>query len=372
MTFPLAQGQWRRASALRRWSTAEVRPLPLLPSIPPVDDPIAYLERELEWNAGWTEQARELYARELPPLATGRTLAFLFGVSPTLVRHMASSQEQYYRSFEIPRRNRAPRRIDAPRVALKVIQRWIHDHVLPKMRVHPAATAFMPAGGIFRNAVPHVAAANILKVDVREFFPSIPRNLVFRAFRELSFNGVVSRQLTLLVTYNDGLPQGAPTSPVLSNAVMYPVDEALGRLAIEWNSQYTRYADDITFSSDEHRFNPDDVLAVEGVLGELNLTINHRKTQIIGGGFRHVVAGVSVSRSAMAPRSKRRAWRALFHNASISPAEYAGRLDEMNGIAGFVGQYNPSLAARYRQIARRVAYSRQAVTPYANQEPNPS
>ena len=211
------------------------------------------------------------------------------------------------------------------------------------------------------NAAPHVSAANLLKVDVRDFFPSIRRRVIFPAFSELGFNEFVSLQLTLLVTYGDSLPQGAPTSPVLSNAVMYPIDVALARLASGWNSQYTRYADDITFSSDEHRFSSEDVTTIAGVLEERDLVINHGKTRIIGGGFRHVVAGVSVSTSAMAPRNKRRAWRALFHNARLAPATYADRLDELNGIAGFVGQYDSALAARYRQIATRVAHSRRTI-----------
>ena len=335
-----------------------MRPLPLLPSVPS-DDPIAYLERELKWDHEWTGQAKELYARRLPPLGTVRTLPFLFGVSPTLIHHMLSSPQHYYRTFHIPRHNRSARRIHAPRVALKVIQRWIHDHILPKMTVHEAATAFAPSGGIFVNATPHVGAANLLKMDVLEFFPSVRPTDVYEAFDTLGFNNPVTQQLTGLVTYCNGLPQGAPTSPLLANAVMYSVDSALNRLAAEWHGHYTRYADDLTFSSNQHRFNLDDVARVAEVLHKVGFKANEEKTRIIGGGFRHVVAGVSMSTSTMAPRAKRRAWRALFHQASLAPKAYTSRYDEMNGIAGFVGQYAPTLSARYREIAALVGQNRE-------------
>jgi len=325
--------------------------------VPTLPDPVGYLERELDWSPEWTGQARNLYERKLPPLATVRTLAFLFGVSPTLIIHMTSNPRHYYRTFRIPRKNRPARRIDAPRVALKVIQRWIHDHILPQMPIHEASTAYARTGGIFVNGARHVGSANLLRMDVRDFFPSIRPAVVSAAFLDLGFDAAVADQLTKLVTYREGLPQGAPTSPVLSNAVMFPTDVALTALADSWGAVYTRYADDIAFSSSTYRFSGVDIEAVTSVIQEAGLTVNEQKTRIIGGGFRHVVAGLSVSTRPMAPRSKRRAWRALFHNVRVSPGEYASRLNELNGIVGFVGQYSPALAQEYRDILTSAANS---------------
>jgi hypothetical protein len=273
---------------------------------------------------------------------------------------MTSSTETYYNALFIPRRGRPPRGIDAPRVALKVIQRWIHDWILPRATVHESATAFAFGRGIFANGQHHATMRNLLKMDIRDFFPSVSSEAVNGVYSGMGYGSEVAAQLTALTTLNGGLPQGAPTSPVLSNAIMFDIDVALARTATGWDAAYTRYADDIAFSSATHRFSEDDVQAVTDVLAESNFSPNDRKTKRIGGGYQHVVAGVSVSVVPMAPRSRRRAWRALFHQAAANPTEFVDRVDELTGIAGFIGQYSPGRAAQYAEVIDRVVDARRS------------
>lgn len=274
---------------------------------------------------------------------------------------MRQKPRSFYRTFRIPRKNRPGRRIDAPRVALKIIQRWIHDNILSQMPTHPASTAYTREGGIFVNGIPHAGAANLLQMDVNDFFPSIRPDTVQGLFSSLGFAPTIAEQLSSLTTYREGLPQGAPTSPLLANTAMYSTDLSLARLADAWDARYTRYADDITFSSSTYRFGQPEVEAIQGVLRQAGLQANDRKTRLIGGGFRHVVAGISVTRSPMAPRDKRRVWRALFNHAAFDPSAYVDHLDQLNGIVGFVSQYSPELAERYRETAKLVGRSRTAL-----------
>lgn len=299
-------------------------------------------------------------------MVTLRTLPFLFGVSPTLLSDMGSDPSAYYREFQIAKRQ-GSRTIRAPRATLKVIQRWIYDHILVGQPLTHEVNAFRRERSIFTNALPHVGKRNFLALDVLEFFPSISITLVSRAFHDIGFHPVVSNQLAVLCTWHGGLPQGAPTSPMLSNLILQPVDEMLSNLAADWGAVYSRYADDLAFTSDEHIFGEEDVLQVASALSVVGLQLNHRKTKRIGGGFRHEMAGLSTSQAGPMPaRWKRRRWRAAFYNAETRPGEFSGRESELFGIAGYVGQYNPLLGERYKAIARATRNMTPATRPTPN------
>jgi hypothetical protein len=133
------------------------------------------------------------------------------------------------------------------------------------------------------------------------------------------------------------------------------LDERFSELAGSWEANYTRYADDLTFSSDSHRFSKEDVSTAAQILSDGGFSLNERKTRIIGGGHRHQVTGFSVSiRGPLAPRTRRRRWRALFHQAAQNPAEFTERTAEMTGIVGFVSLYDPPLASRYKETIAAV------------------
>ncbi|MEO6042794.1 MAG: reverse transcriptase domain-containing protein [Tepidiformaceae bacterium] len=265
---------------------------------------------------------------------------------------MGNFSEHYYRDFQIPKR-RGSRTIHAPRVALKVIQRWIHDHMLAGQPLTSEVNAFAPERSIFTNAGRHLGRKNFLALDVAEFFLSIGKPLVQRVFEGIGYNPLVAHQLASLCTLGGGLPQGAPTSPMLSNLIFQSVDEQLKNFAITWNAEYSRYADDLAFTSDSHYFGPEDVAAVGAALKTIGLQLNERKTKRIGGGYRHEVAGLSTtSAGAMPARWKRRQWRATFHNAELDPGVFTERTNELLGIAGYVGQYDPQLGERYKAIVQ--------------------
>ncbi len=156
--------------------------------------------------------------------------------------------EPRYREFTIPKRSGGDRRILAPDDDLKRLQRRILRRLLRRLKAHPAATGFERGKSIVTNAKAHLGQAVVLNFDLKDFFPATRAKRVKRYFRRIGWNRPATKLLLRLLTYEGGLPQGAPTSPRLSNLVNYRLDARLAGMAAALGGVYTRYADDITFS----------------------------------------------------------------------------------------------------------------------------
>ena len=179
----------------------------------------------------------------------------------------------YYSEFTIPKRHGGSRSIQAPSEGLKALQRRVLHRLLNPLPMHPAATGFVPGRSIVHNARPHLGQGVVINIDLADFFPSITAERVQKAFRGIGWNKQAASVLTNICTYQGRLPQGAPTSPAISNLVCRRLDERLaalvaGRKAHEVrfrspqtgelmkraqeadssSGHYTRYADDFTFS----------------------------------------------------------------------------------------------------------------------------
>ena len=177
---------------------------------------------------------------------------------------------------------------------------------------------------------------------------------ILKLFESFGFPSEVSKQLGALCSLNGRLPQGAPTSPAISNLAFRPVDLELVKLARGWKCVYTRYADDLAFSGSRH-FTKEDIRKVQRLIASHGFSLNRSKSRIIGSGGRQVVAGVVVNTCAQPPRVKRRVWRALFHRASKHPHEFCERQAYLQGVAALVNQYDGKLAAEYREIVQKVS-----------------
>ena len=157
----------------------------------------------------------------------------------------------HYRDFTIPKRSGGTRRILAPDDDLKQLQRRILRRLLGRLRAHPAAMGFERNRSIVTNARVHVGQAAVLRMDLIDFFPSTSARRVRKYFRRIGWNRQAARLLVRLCCHEGGLPQGAPTSPRLSNLVNYRLDARLAGMARRLLAVYTRYADDITISFSE-------------------------------------------------------------------------------------------------------------------------
>lgn len=153
-----------------------------------------------------------------------------------------------YHKFTIPKRSGGSRQITAPDPGLKKMQRCILRRLLAKLKVHPDVTGFVRGHSIVSNARAHVGTDLVIRMDIKDFFGTCKARRVKKYFRRIGWDRKTSRLLTDICTYDGSLPQGAPTSPMLSNLINYRMDARLSGLARCIGGVYTRYADDLTFS----------------------------------------------------------------------------------------------------------------------------
>lgn len=230
-----------------------------------------------------------------------------------------------YRTFWLPKRGGGYRLLSAPSPGLKQVQKGILP-LLESGEVSPYAAAYRRRKGLLDNASPHVGKPLVVKLDIRDFFGSIHFPAVFRAIdgalcrnseigshikeypansrQARNYNSVLSFFFTCFSTLDDVLPQGAPTSPLLSNLVFLPLDIQIAYFCDAHGIAYTRYSDDLTFSGD---FSPDMLIrVVSRLLKENGFALNEGKTVIARRGARQLVTGVLVNDHPQASRAYRK------------------------------------------------------------------
>lgn len=197
-----------------------------------------------------------------------------------------------YHTFNISQGEKE-RTIMAPGLELKERQRWILTNILNKVDLYECVHGFVKGRSIKTNAEKHINKKEILCLDIKNFFPTIQKNIVLDIFKSLHYVDKIAELLTELTTFNGVLPQGAPTSPYLANIAFESVDEKLISIALDENLEYTRYADDLTFSAD---FN------IEPLVGKIiktiedgGFTVNNEKTHIMKDKYRKIVTGLVVN-----------------------------------------------------------------------------
>ncbi len=226
--------------------------------------------------------------------------------------------EIHYVERSIEKKRGGTRTLHVPAEPLKNAQRAIAQHVLRKLPCHYAAVGFVSGRSIVDHAARHVGRKVVVGLDIADFFPStraerIRDSLLFFGWREDLVQTVVRLCCEPL---RQGLPQGAPTSPMLSNIVNYMMDYRLTRLAQSLCASYSRYADDITFSLDDKAcsFINNAARVVGAVVGEYSYVLNPHKTRVQRSGGRQVVTGLVVNNAVALPRRLRRSIRAALHS----------------------------------------------------------
>ena len=221
----------------------------------------------------------------LPALLSLNHLAIRTQTSYTYLRGIVQRDDsESYRKFSIRKRSGGRRFIHVPDPMLYRVQKWIHEHILKKIPCHPSSHAFTPKSSILKCASKHTGAQWLIKMDIQGFFDSVSEIQVFRDFKDLGYQPLVAFELARICTlhpgirgprwddpawqvkgynakipyYNSGilgyLPQGAPTSPLLSNLVMREIDNSIQKISRKVGLTYTRYSDDLTFSSRDKNF----------------------------------------------------------------------------------------------------------------------
>ena len=221
---------------------------------------------------------------------------------------------KHYKHFRLRKRKGGSRKISAPVPNLKLIQQTIYLRSLLPVHLHSAATGFRQGMSIVDNASVHLGNKYILKTDIHDFFGSIHTNRVQKVFEKIGYPEHVAKILTHLCCLNRCLPQGAPTSPALSNIIAYEMDRQLTLLARRYNLTYSRYADDLTFSGNLISDNAL-LLKVKEIVEEQKFKLNDAKTRFIKPNNQKIVTGISISSGVKLtiPKKKKRELRQIIY-----------------------------------------------------------
>lgn len=273
----------------------------------------------------------------LPALMTAEDLAKAMNVAVGELRFLSFSRKvsriTHYKRFYIPKKRGGERLISAPMPRLKEAQYWILASILQKIPLHDAAHGFIRGHSIVSNATPHVGQDIVLNIDLKDFFPTLDYRRVKGLFVSLGYSEQVATILGLLCTEPDVdqveidnetyyvekgtrfLPQGAPTSPMVTNIVCRRLDKRLKGLAEKFGFVYTRYADDLTFSGPKEKASElGKLLAkINAIVRHEGFTIHKEKTRILHRGRQQEVTGIVVNDKPGIDRKTMRRLRATLY-----------------------------------------------------------
>lgn len=247
-----------------------------------------------------------------------RDLSVFLGFSSQNLYYLINIADELYSTVKIPKKKKGEfREIYIPVPELRGVQKQILRSILQQTSSHKSAVAYKRGLSVVDAAKKLCGPNYLLKMDVRDFFPSIMAERVFALFRKLGFNNVVAQMLTRLTTYKGALVQGIPTSPAISNLVCESLDEVLSRLADSWSMRYIRYSDDMFFYKEKDFKHRHFSLRVSRILKSSGFRTNRSKTRYYRAGQPRYTLGLLTHRRVVAlPRKTRKNYRAAFYKAS--------------------------------------------------------
>lgn len=251
------------------------------------------------------DYARPLFKQDMPVIFDFQHLCLLLGLKTEYLQSVIYGAKSHYRDFAIRKKSGGVRILSAPHYTLKYVQQWIYKYILSKTKVNYCAHGFRPKKSIVTNAKVHVGNKFLLKLDLKDFFPSITLNQVINVFRNFGYSNHVAFFLGSICCLDGHLPQGAPTSPALSNIIAQHLDNRLLRLAKKMNYKYTRYADDLAFSGEY--ITPSFTEYVVKIISECKFIVNAAKVKLYKGAGAKILTGVSLANGKIrVPREYRR------------------------------------------------------------------
>ena len=292
------------------------------------------IKNDTDYNTVITEIWRNLESKIDIVALINVSLKDLYGdnaskISLRLLNYYAYTKvnAKRYVSFDIPKKDGSMRRIDAPCRGLRTIQRALNHVFQIVYTPHETAMGFVPGKSVATNAKKHIGQRYVYNIDLKDFFPSISSGRVFKRLQSKPFGlkEDMSRIITDLCCYENSehrhvLPQGAPTSPTITNFICERLDVKLTRLAKAYGMNYTRYADDITFSGMNNMFDTDGKFckSLRHIIeDEEHFVINQKKTRLCHMGMRQEVTGVTVNQTTSVSRKYIKQLRTLIHNWEV-------------------------------------------------------
>lgn len=298
-----------------------------------------------------------------------------------LTFHRTTNQISHYKRFYIKKKSGGTRMISSPMPQLKKVQYWVFENILNKIPVHEAAHGFVEDRSIKTNAELHVGAEVVINQDLKNFFPSITFERVRGLFRSFGYSGQLATIFALICTEPevdevelDGevyfvakssryLPQGAPTSPVITNILCKRLDNRLTGMAEKNDYVYSRYADDITLSTQKEEGLakiPQILWQSKKIIEDESFQLHPDKLHVMRTGSRKEVTGIVVNEKINVGRKKLNQFRALLHQIEKDGPEgkswnsNPNVLPAIKGYANFVNMVNPQKGAKLLEQVKNI------------------
>ncbi len=248
-------------------------------------------------------------------LGSLKDVAEFLGLLPERLYLFSNTTDRFYRTKKIPKRNGKLRNLEIPCLELKGIQKLILKNIFYEISISNGAYGFVQGRSIVDAARLHHGERFLIKMDIQDFFPSISFKRVVGLLMSNGFPVAGAVTLARLCTYQDHLPQGAPTSPFLSNLLMRSFDNFMKSKAEEERCSYSRYADDIAISGKHDGCIGRLAFELKKQISSHGFQINQKKTVIRGLSQPRAYLGINLSGEKLKPkRSFKRRLRSAIHN----------------------------------------------------------
>ena len=272
--------------------------------------------------------------------------------------------EGKYKTFFIAKSDGTSREINEPALSLKLTQRWILENILYKIRTSQYSYGFEKRNGspLVRCAEMHKNSLYVLKLDLKDFYPSIKRERIFFEFVNIGYNDEVANLLTNVCVKNNELPQGGVTSAYLANLVCRKMDARIAGYCNKRNIVYTRYADDLTFSCDDRDLLKKIYGTIKKIVEDEGFVLNEKKTSFMTPKCQKRILGVTINDNLVkAPKEVKRLIRAMLHYA-VATGDYSMN-DKIRGYIAYVDSIEKNYKKKCIRYLKKVSESSLSLFP---------
>lgn len=284
----------------------------------------------------------------LPVIQNINDFSVVTHISKYTIYQLSFHSNKYYKTYEIAKKQGGKRIICQPSKKLKGLQSWILVNILNKVQVSPSCKGFRKGSSTLDNAKPHIGSNTILNLDIKDFFPTISSNQVFNIFKTIGYNKLISSVFTNICTFEGYLPQGSPCSPMLANLATWTLDLRIQGYVGKRGINYTRYADDLTFSG----LNPSKVVKIipmiKSIINEENFCVNHKKTRISSAARTKSVTGLIVNEASVGiGKQKFKILRAKIYHLTLPEEQTNEKL--LHHVEGWLAYLNSVDIIRHKR-----------------------
>lgn len=274
-------------------------------------------------------------------------LAQLLGRKTFYLASVVNCPNNHYREFKIKKKSGGSRLITAPYPALLEMQEWIYHNILIQVPINPCAHGFTGKKSIITSSKLHTGRKELLKLDLKDYFPSIKINRIIFLFKSLGYPNNIAFYLASICSFEESLPQGAPTSPIISNIISKILDKRLLSLSKKFDLRYTRYADDLTFSGNKipSKF----IEYATEIISDEGFNVNESKTRLYKNDDKkikrkRIVTGISVTEDKIKiPRKYKRDLKQELHYIFVFGLQSHIRkqkIKKINYLHSIIGKVN--------------------------------